>query len=302
MQKQLQTELTPEQTYTPLAASPVELTELTSLETREEQRTEGIEQWLSKIQRKARRDKKWMLFFQLFIFLPISLISFLLLTHNNFLYLMWLALLFVPVVGMTVMGVRASLKKPTWNAEELARLGGVNAVGTLLDLLMAPGASGQRTQLYAALTELLPHMKAGDAAMLTAVQRGILLWLLKEDYAWFVSPAVYQNYRLAILKALEQIGDADAIPVVEHLANGRARTAEQQALKAAALECLPLLRVKSQSVEAPQTLLRASLRDPSASGVLLRPAAFAADANPQQLLRADDSTAPPPSASGTPEP
>ena len=235
MQNQLQTEPTQEQPYTPLAASPAELTELTNPEKSDVQNTQGVQQWLSKIQRKARRDKSLFIFLQAFIFLPISLIGFLPLMHNNHLYLTLWVLLFLPVIGMALMGLRAFLKKPTWNAEELARLGGVKAVGTLLDLLGTPKAPRQTTPLYAALTELLPQMKAGDAATWTAEQRGILLWSLKNGYGGTASPALYQNYRLAILKAMEQIGDAAAIPVVEHLAKGRARTAPQKALKAAAL-------------------------------------------------------------------
>lgn len=290
MQNQLLTETIPEQT-SPLP--PTTQGELATEATQTTQNTQAVQQWLSKIQRKARRDKSLLLFFQAFIFLPISLISFLPLMHNNHLYQMLWVLLFLPVIGMALMGLRAFLKKPTWNAEELARLGGVKAVGTLLDLLSAPKAPKQMTPLYVALTELLPQMKAGDAATWTVEQRSILLWSLQNSYGGYTSPALYQNYRLAILKAMEQIGDAAAIPVVEHLANGAARTAPQKALKAAAMECLPLLRANLSDVEAAKTLLRASTPENSAPKTLLHPVEFTPDANPKQLLQAADTPSPP---------
>ena len=230
------TETLPEQTCT---LPPTTQGELETEATQTTLNTQAVQPWLSIIQRKARHDKSLLIFFQASIFLPISLIGFLPLTHNDHLYLILMVLLFLPVIGMTLMGLRAVLKKPTWNAQELARLGGVKAVGTLIDPLYAPKAPRQMTPLYAALTQLLPQVKVGDAATWTPEQRRILLWSLKNGYGGTSSHALYQNYRLAILKAMEHIGDAAAIGVVEHLANGKARTAPQKALKAAAMECLP---------------------------------------------------------------
>jgi|SRR5579862_1224206 len=140
MQNQLLTETILEQTSPP---PPTTQGELTTEATQTTQNTKAIQQWLSKIQRRSRRDKSMLIFFQTFLFLPISLIGFLPLMHNNHLYLMLLVLLFLPVIGMMLMGLRVFLKKPTWNAEELARLGAVKAVGTLLDLLSAPKAPKQ---------------------------------------------------------------------------------------------------------------------------------------------------------------
>ena len=97
------------------------------------------------------------------------------------------------------------------------------------------------------------------------------------------------EFRLAILKALEQIGDAAAIPAVEHLANGYAYSANQRALKAAAQECLPLLRANFGSVEANKTLLRASSAENAAPETLLRASEPAPDTKPEELLRAADS-------------
>ena len=188
------------------------------------------------------------------------------------------------------MGLRFLLKKPEWNAEELTRIGGVQAVGALIDLVFAPKLPNHRTPLYAALAELLPQMKASDARLLTNGHQRALHRALKSGFNPNVNPAVYLRFRLAILKALEQVGDAAAIPVVSHLANGKARTASQKVLKAAAQDCLPLLRVNFGGVEATKTLLRASAPENAAPGTLLRPVEFTPDPNPKALLRAANSS------------
>ncbi len=112
----------------------------------------------------------------------------------------------------------------------------------------------------------------------------------------YSKPDLLLQYRLAVLKALEQIGDTDAIPLVEHLANAKARTADQKALKAAAIKCLPLLLVNSTDVEATQTLLRASSPENAAPETLLHPVDFTPDPTPQQLLHAAETPAPLPQA------
>ena len=216
--------------------------------------------------------------------------------RNGHLNLMALALMFMPAIAMSLLALRFHFKRPNWNAQELARVGGVQAVGTLIDLLAAPKAPRHLTPLYAALTELLPQMKASESGLLTPGERKMLLWTLKNGFSANVKPAVILNYRLAILKALEQAGDAAAIPAVMRLANEKARTVNQKALKAAAQECLPLLRSAFGGVEVKKTLLRASSPENAASETLLRPVEFTPDANPRQLLRVANTTVPPPAA------
>lgn len=290
MRNQYHTEPTAETTYAPPA---IAQTELAVTKTQDAQTTQAVHQWLAQIQRKARREKArhWggLIFFQALLFPLIWLPNSFPAMREGRLQLVTMALMFAPAIGMLTLVLRTFLKKPTWNAEELARIGGVEAVGTLLELIGVPKSPRQLTPLLVALTELLPQMKASDAGLLTAAQRKTLNWTLKNDFAVYGNAAALHTYRLAILKALEQVGDASAIPFVAQLANGKARTANQIALKAAAQECLPLLMVNFGGVEATKTLLRAASPENAAPDTLLRPAAFAPDAKPNELLRPADS-------------
>jgi hypothetical protein len=87
--------------------------------------------------------------------------------------------------------------------------------------------------------------------------------------------------KIAALRALEQVGDETALPVVEKLA----KSAGDTQVRFAAQECLPFLQQRADQVRVEQTLLRASGPGSSAD-VLLRPASNGAEAAPQQLLRA----------------
>ena len=297
MQNQFLPESSTETTYAPPVLAPVELA---AIEKEDAQTTQTVPHWLAKIQRKAQRDKTnfWRvyIFLQLFFFVPLLLTGAFPVMRNGHFNLPVLLMLFTPAIGMALMTLRFAFKKPNWNAEEVARVGGVQAVGTLIDLLQVPKAPRQMTPLYAALTDILPRMKASDAGMLTSAQRKTLHLTLRSESSFSVNPAVVFRYRLAVLKALEQIGDASALPLVTRLAKGRARTANQKAIKTAAQDCLPLLTANSGGLEANKTLLRASSPEETGKETLLRPAAFAPDPNPNQLLRASDSPALPPVA------
>ncbi len=274
--------------------------EETISETQVTHTNQSVHQFLDNIQRKARRDKKvfwsFFVFFELFIFIPVILSSQLPIWQNHHLNQAVLAMLLVPPVGMALMALKFMLTKPKWNAEELISVGGVQAVGTLIDLLPAPKLPKQLAPLFSALTVLLPQMKTSDASLVNTTQRKQLYQLLQGAIFPGLSSQVLLNFRLAILKALEQIGDAAAIPVVTSIANGKARTEDQKILKAAALECLPLLREKTAAVEATNMLLRASSQEIAAPETLLRASEARADANPKELLRAANSAAiqPPP--------
>lgn len=292
MQNQLLTETIPKQAYSPPTTTQKELA---AEETQTTQNTQAVHDWLAKIQQKAHRDKMlfwgFFAFFQMFIFIPIALTSVLPLIRNGHFNLMVVAMLCLPSFGIAALALRFALRKPSWNAEEMTRIGGVQAVGALLELLGTPKRPKQLKPLFVALIHLLPQMKASDAGLLTTGQRKLLYTLLKNGQNMFSKPDLMLTFRLAILKALEQIGDTAAIPVVARLANGQARTTDQKALKAAALDCLPLLQVNFGGVEATKTLLRASTPENAAPETLLRPAEFTLDENPEQLLHAADTPA-----------
>ena len=296
MLNQFQTNDTSEQTFIQSAIAQPELATEETTTAIGARTSESIHQLLTKVQRKARRDKIvfWILFgiFEMLLFLPIVLSTQFPVWQNDHVNPPVFAMLLMPSVGMALMALRFGLMKPKWSAEELTRVGGLQAVGTLIDLITAPKLPKQMTPLFAALTELLLRMKASDACLLTTEQRRLLHILLRSANFPGLSPEVLLSLRLAILKALEQIGDASAIPIVMSLTVGKARTENERALKAAAEACLPLLRANSGAVEATNTLLRASAQESAAPETLLRASEPAPDMNPKELLRAAEGITP----------
>ncbi len=131
------------------------------------------------------------------------------------------------------------------------------------------------------LKRLLPQLRADEANTLTPEQRQALLPPL-------ASPYDDVELSLAILKALEQIGDEKAIPVVERLTQEGKATRNMQRITEAAKDCLPYLKLRVEQQQQAQTLLRASdSATVTTLDVLLRPAMAAANETPSdELLRA----------------
>jgi hypothetical protein len=139
-------------------------------------------------------------------------------------------------------------------------------------------------QAQQALVALLPRVRASDAAYIDAEGMTALIELLKEDY---------DALRLALLTALEQIGDERAITRVMEVRDSPRISLE---VRQAAAECLPTLKNRVRLARESSTLLRASsgLNPAEAAAVLLRPAS-GAPASTDNLLRAVDHEAAPPS-------
>lgn len=167
-------------------------------------------------------------------------------------------------------------------AQELAALDDVNAVGRLAEALAWPDPSLQSGAMVA-LTRLLPRMRASDACVLGAYQRTCLYRTLTPGMAWS-----HPDFVLALLKALEQVGDMGALPPVQALAAGRFRTARQRRVADAARDCLPYLTVVAGRNQQSQILLRASCAPGTAGERLLRPAEGVGSHDPEWLLRAAD--------------
>lgn len=124
-----------------------------------------------------------------------------------------------------------------------------------------------------ALKRLLPQVKASDKRHIQPEEMNALLKALDgHDDA----------LRVAILKALEQIGDAKAIPHVERIIAGPVTPP----VRRAAEECLPYLRLRAEQEQQAQTLLRASTAvEVAMPETLLRPAQGAVSSDTSQLLR-----------------
>ena len=159
--------------------------------------------------------------------------------------------------------------------EALTKANDVRIVGPLCDALGFRD-EGMAKIAGEALIGILPRLQASDSRLLNDEQRVKLYGILSSGD----KPLV-----LATLKALEQIGDEKAIPIVEKLAN-RQRLAETKAneVRDAANHCLPFLRECAANRKAGAELLRASGPDTKAE-TLLRPAS-AYQTEPQELLRA----------------
>ena len=158
-------------------------------------------------------------------------------------------------------------------------------VGTLLTLLDSrKNDTAVEKHVVLALKRMLPRLRADQGRLLNITQRQRL-------YAFLETHSREQELMLTILKALEQIGDQNAIPSVHNYASylsARSRFAhyrrKEAAQRKAADECLLFLRQqKSQSQQA-QTLLRPSDASVHAPETLLRPAAEGSTL-PQELLR-----------------
>lgn len=139
------------------------------------------------------------------------------------------------------------------------------------------------------LTCLLPRMQSTDAHLLNAEQRLCLYKQLRRDtHTIFFLPNRNAELSLVILKALEQIGDASALPYVAQAA----KTARSASVRQAASDCLPYLTQRAKSEHEANSLLRASASIAIPDATLLRAAQSLPEAAPQQLLRAaasDDS-------------
>jgi hypothetical protein len=157
-------------------------------------------------------------------------------------------------------------------------------IGPLLMMLLPDPVAGtsalidlqdpSRRALSGALKVLLPSVR--QDTILTKDQMQVLLSLLDRPYQDV-------PLTLAILKALEQIGDESAIPVVERLAD---EWRHNPKVTQAAQECLPSLQKRVEETKHARTLLRASSNGESVpTEMLLRPAVNATPDGPDQLLR-----------------
>ncbi len=141
----------------------------------------------------------------------------------------------------------------------------------------------ERLNATPVLADLLPRLRASDAALLNAQQRACLCSILTDPARELA------ELRIAILNAFQQVGDSQALPVVEQLADGQAKTPTQKRVREAAQACLPFLRLRAEQEQVSGMLLRAVNVPGMAPEVLLRQAAASEESAPQQLLRASSS-------------
>lgn len=179
---------------------------------------------------------------------------------------------------LIVLGTVAMSRSHGKAARALAELQDVRAVGALVGALLFTSGESRRL-LTSALVGLLVRLRATDASLLNPAQRAILYDILQYEYLRYGV-----DLPVAILKAFAQIGDEDALPYVQWLAERNGRTAEERRVHEEARECLPFLQDRVEQLRISQTLLRpaVSLENPSE---LLRPSSGTQEQAPDTLLR-----------------
>ena len=130
------------------------------------------------------------------------------------------------------------------------------------------------------LMQVLPQLQTADAGRLTRGDRQRLNKILSSGDAALA---------LAVLQALERVGDEMAIVEVRRLAAGRGKTGYDAQVRQTACRVLICLeeRVQQQKQQSSVSLLRASQASTQAQhGVLLRAATVGQEQGEEQLLRA----------------
>lgn len=183
------------------------------------------------------------------------------------------ALLTLIVTLLTVLLIMGQLRDR--RLRQITDLDDVHAIGPLLDLMESSQEMWEyddpsRRAIKAALVRLLPRLRASDASWMTEAQRAALARTLyyctHKKYPWHYHP----DLAVALLAALEQVGDSDALDYVRELAHMSPSKADRRRIQEAALSCIPFLQERAREKQAVQTLLRASQEsiDPN---MLMRP-------------------------------
>jgi hypothetical protein len=202
---------------------------------------------------------------------------------------MWLFNLAMRGVGMTpsittpfqtaiqtvVMIVIASNRLRAGSYRALAAYQDARAVDALVTA-MTTGPAETRRPARDALTRLLPRLRPADSPHVSRASRHRLNDMLVNN--------VQADFVLAILASWEQVGDFEAIPYVERLANGEGAAGGVTNVREAARAALPTIRESAKRMAISGVLLR-----PADSGddgaALLRPAATDVHDDEHMLLR-----------------
>ena len=161
--------------------------------------------------------------------------------------------------------------------DALLPIADTRAIGPLLDLLPTAFA-GQRKAILSLLTRLLPQLQDRDASLLQPSHRSQLRSTLLEGEF-----QQEHEYLLAILKALEQIGNSEDLALVTRIAIGQSDSWQEHQVREAARACLPRLREHVEQLKHRDILLRPAFA--VAPEELLHPAIAETDPDPTQLLR-----------------
>jgi len=205
-------------------------------------------------------------------------------------------------LGIFLHLARRSYRRKRSLTQALAKSRDISQIGPLVQTLRVENTP-VRNLVKLILIEQLPDMQASDSEQLGDAERDILLRQLSispTDLGYrdltelFSRSAVRReiDLRLSILKALEQVGSAKELPVVERLSRGNltlnSSTRIPIEVREAAQQCLPFLRSRATEQLAGRQLLRASSADATTGEALLRPAIATIEDASDELVRAAD--------------
>jgi hypothetical protein len=155
------------------------------------------------------------------------------------------------------------------------------AVGAIAQLCLPTQFLSISDTALEALLKLLPDVTAKDARYISDGQMQALLSLLAVHNQGIVKSRYSTELPLAILKALEQIGDSRAIESVQSLTTGKTNRLYHQVAR----ECLIALKQHGEERERNRSLLLPSSLE-AGPETLLRATTWKEEAQPNQLLRA----------------
>ena len=189
----------------------------------------------------------------------------------------------LPFQMVTWLIFRKSRNKGRLRIEKLlAEMSGdTRSIGALAQLCRQSESTSNIGAPIDILLEMLPHVKASDARFISNSQMESLLELLVVHNQFCIGSRRSKEVPIAILNALEQIGDSRAIEPVRRLTTGRKNRLYHQPAR----ECLAVLEQHSPDRDYNRTLLLPASEEADTE-TLLRAANWQAEAQPEQLLRA----------------
>ena len=182
--------------------------------------------------------------------------------------------LLIAASGATLAGTLRGIRTQKRAAGALAQLDTIQAIGPLAEALRIDDSRIRRLA-ETALSPLLIRLQSSDSGILNSAQRDSLNKSLTSRN---------MEYVLALLKALEQVGDATSLPQVRRMAES---THTRPQVADAARSCLPFLLMRIEQTRAASTLLRPAMPTKSDS-TLLRPIQFTHTSDSGALLRPTD--------------
>lgn len=182
-------------------------------------------------------------------------------------------------IPQLVMGVSLAFTGAKAEVAALLRIDDRRVIPILLDVRAYSGEE-QKRSIRTQLIRLLASLQATDCALLDAEHRAKLHEAMAYCDNRLLGGKLDTEYILAVLAALQQIGDHTSLPIVERLA----KSAVNPRIREATQECLPSLL--DRDTRQGQTLLHPAMKPEAAADELLRAAASVAETESALLLRA----------------